>query len=337
MPVTPPFRGRRYAARWSRSGLLWTAVAVALIEFVFSFMLPGNLFRHEVDVVLHKVATRQFESPILSLGDSVGHQLDRGIEQLEPGFLSPLSSNGTIEMAGQYLLLLRYLERNPPPQKLVLWVDDPFHGDLDLIYTENFVERCFLRWHEIGMLGWWKCSPAFTANMLAYKLLPSYRYRMELQQRIPFLEVRRVQMDFLSAARDRDALHERESFPTRAWRRLVHGEHTISALALERLLAHCESLGIQVYVVPTPIREYEAALRVASGETIEMNARLAALSRRFTVLRFRTNAWVYPDEMFPDGSHFAPQYVPARAREYLDLLRQWFAEEDAHRRPARRA
>lgn len=310
-----------------RSGLLWTVLAVMAIEFAMSRTLPHRYFRHEVDELLYALDHQTYHARTLSLGNSVGRQLDRGIAKLEPGFLEPMSSNGSLETTGQYLILRRYLERNPQPENLILWLDNPFAGSLQLIYTENYIQRCFLKWREIGMLGWWKGNPSFTLNMIFYKLLPSYRYRMELQEELPFLDVRRVHLDLQNAARNRTGLGKPEGAWSRGWAQWLRDGQSISSVALERMLALCQARGIRVYLVPTPMREREAHNRAMRLGRSEINARLAQLKERYPVLHYLPEARVYPDAMFPDTSHFAPEWVPARAREYLDLLKEWMAHD----------
>ena len=314
-------------ARWLRSGLLWTVLAVAGIEFGLGRVLPGRFFRHEVDELLHEVDTRRFDAKTLSLGNSVGRQLDRGIAKLEPGFLEPLSSNGSLETSGQYLVLRRYLERNPQPENLILWLDNPFAGSLHLIFTENYIQRCFLRWREIALLGWWKGSPTFTANMVSFKLLPSYRYRMEIQELLPFLNAERVHLDMQNALRNRAGIGKPEGAWDRWWSQWHRDGVSLSTVALERLLALCQERGIQVYLVPTPLREREARRRNQRLGRSEINAQLAELQQRYPVLHYLPEAWVFPNDMFPDAAHFAIPLIPDRSREYLDLLKEWMADE----------
>jgi hypothetical protein len=322
-------RRRLHYARWSRSGLLWTALAVACIEFVLSRMLPGYYFRHEVDELLHDVRTKTFSAPNVSLGNSVGRQLDRGINRLEPGFLTPLASNGALETTGQYLLFRRYLDRNPMPENLILWLDNPFAGNLHLIYTENYIQRCFLEWREIALICWWKGSPTFAANMLAYKLLPSYRYRMEIQAELDFLDAKRVHLDIQNTAFMTTGLFKPESAFVKWWQRRLHGDRSLSYVAFERLLKLCQANGVRVYYIPTPLREEEAqgrGPRQGRERQIEM---LEELRARYSALRYLPEAREYPDDWFPDKAHFAPRLVPRVSREYLNLLKEWMAADDA--------
>ena len=315
------------SSRFLRSGLLWTVVAVIALEAWLGRALPPRYFRHEVDELLHALDHRSYSARVLSLGNSVGRQLDMGIAKVEPGFLEPMASNGSLETTGQYLLLRRYLERNPAPEVLVLWLDNPFAGSLDLIYTENYIKRCFLRWREIGLLGAWKGSPSFTAGMIAYKLLPSFRYRMDLQQEIPFLDVTRVHLDLQNAQRAQTGIGKPTSAFARTWQRWLHGDQSLSAVAFERLLALCQARGIQVYLVPVPMPRKEFERREKKLGRTEINARLAALQARYPVLHYQPAARPYPDEWFPDNTHFAPDYVPAISREYLSFLKEWMADD----------
>jgi hypothetical protein len=49
--------------------------------------------------------------------------------------------------------------------------------NLDQSLTENYVQRCFIRWGEIGSVLVAKGDPVFAAKMLLYKTLPTYRFR----------------------------------------------------------------------------------------------------------------------------------------------------------------
>lgn len=314
-------------SRWLRSGLLWTLVAIAGIECATNRYLTGHYFRHEVDELLYALDHNRYDARNLSLGNSVGRQLDRGIERLEPGFLEPMSSNGSLETTGQYLILLRYLARNPQPKNLILWLDNPFAGSLHLIYTENYIQRCFLRWREMALLSWWKGSPTFAANMLCYKLMPTYRYRMELQEEFSFLDVQRVHLDLQNAARARTGLGLQESRFSKTWLNWLHKGRSLSYVSLERILELCQSRGIQVYLVPTPLREREAKHRAKNLGRTEINSWLTDLQARYPVLHYLPEERVFPNEMFPDMAHFAPELVPTRAREYLAILKEWMGHD----------
>ncbi len=319
-------RRLRYA-RWSRSGLLWTVVAIACIEFVLSRTLPGHYFRHEVDELLHEVRTKTFSAPNVSVGNSVGRQLDRGINRIEPGFLTPLASNGSLESTGQYLLFRRYLDRNPMPKNLIVWLDNPFAGNLHLIYTENYIQRCFLMWREIALICWWKGSPTFAANMLAYKFLPSYRYRMEIQAELPFLDTKRVHLDIQNTAFMTTGLFKPESWFVKWWQRRLHGDRSLSYVAFERLLKLCQEHNVGVYYIPTPLRESDAQARGPRQGRTKVIAQLEELQARYPVLHFLPEAREYPEDWFPDKAHFAPRLVPRVSKEYLQLLKEWMADD----------
>lgn len=316
------------SSRWLRSGLLWTVVAVAAIELVAGRVLPGRLFSHEVDEILYQLDTTPLAAERIALGNSVGRQLALAIAKEHPGFFEPMASNAAIETTGQYLLLRRYLERNPPPRAVVLFLDDPFNGNLTLVFAENYIQRCFLRWREIGELGWMRGGPVFTALMVAYKALPTFRYRLHLQNRIPFLASDTVYLGMRPEELERSAAGEREGAWYRLWQRLTRRPgQSASALSLERMLRLCEVRGIALYLVPTPIRQSEADRRNARGGRGEINARLAALRAAYPCLHVLPEPRVYPDDWFRDGVHFKPPFVRDRALEYHALLQEWMAHE----------
>ncbi|MBW7908815.1 MAG: hypothetical protein H3C50_07855 [Kiritimatiellae bacterium] len=310
------------SSRWLRSGLLLSVLAVLAIEWQLGRTLPGHYFRHEVDDLLYSLDHRSYDARVLSLGNSVGRQLDQGIHRLDRGFLRPMSSNAALEMTGQYFLLCRYLARNPAPESLILWVDNPFYGDLRSVYTENYIQRCFLRWREIGLLAWWRGSPTFTASMISYRLLPSFRYRMDIQKDIPILGVHEVNLAPQVAFGGRPQSARKQNALARWWQQWVHGGQSISTTAFERLLALCEERGIRIYLIPAPISSRVALDRGPQQGRAEINERLAELQKKFDVLHYETESKVYPDNEFVDGTHFVEGVVLARAAEYRDLLQE---------------
>ncbi len=316
-----------FSSRLIRSGLLATLIAVVAAEWQFGRVLPGHYFRHEVDEILYQLDHRRYDDRILSLGNSVGRQMDIAIKRLDRKMLRPMSSNAAIEMTGQYFLLRRYLERNPAPEALILWVDDPFQGNLRLVYTQNYIQRCFLRWREIGQIAWWKGSPTFTAEMIAYRWLPSFRFRSDIQKDVPFLGVSEIGLaPQVAFGNQSGAVSSRSAF-SRWWQRRVLGDRSISSVAFERLVELCQTRGIELYLIPAPIAESVAESRGPMQGRAEINERLAALQRRFSVLHFMPESRVYPDDEFRDGTHFKDSYLSARARDYHTLLKEWMADD----------
>lgn len=310
--------------RWLRSGLLWTVLAVAAIEAGQGRFLPSRFFSHEVDEILFQIDTRHYQAEYLALGNSVGRQLASAIAGKDPGFFEPMASNASIETTGQYLLLRRYLERQPAPRGVVLFLDDPFNGNLTLVFVENYIQRCFLRWREIGELAWLRGSPVFTALMVGYKAMPTFRYRLHLQNRIPFLASDTVYLGMRPEELERAGGGVQESAFYRLWQRLTRKPgQSASAVSLERMLRLCEARGIDVYLVPTPIRQGEAARRAARPERRAITDRLAALQRAYPRLHYLPEPRVYPDDWFRDGVHFKQEYLADRAAEYHDLLKDW--------------
>ena len=141
-----------FSSKWLRCGALWAALVIAAVEGLQAHRLPQRYLSHEVEFLLREMPHWGSGADRVILGDSVGLQLALGIEAQHRGEFTPLASNQTIEMAGQYFLLRRYLEARPAPRAVFLLMDDPLNGDLNSPYVENYIQRCFLRWSEIASL-----------------------------------------------------------------------------------------------------------------------------------------------------------------------------------------
>ena len=184
-----PSRLSIFSSRIFGSALIWTVLAVALIEWRAARTLPGRFSSHEVDQLLYDLDQGRIPADdTVFLGDSVGRQIANGILRQHPGAFVPLACNAAIEIPGQYYLLQRYLENHPAPRRLILMMGHPLAGELQGDYTENYVQRVFLRWREIAGLTRARRSLRFGLVMAAYKLSPAFRFRLRLQKAVPFLE-----------------------------------------------------------------------------------------------------------------------------------------------------
>jgi hypothetical protein len=157
--------------------------------------------------------------------------------------------------------------------------------------------------------------------MVAYKLLPSLRYRLELQALVPFLAQNQVALAGVQEMTGEQSRHFRKRV-TLWWQRQLYGDASFSEIAFERLLDLCEARNIRVYFVPTPISEKNHDRQAERGERDALNRRLAAFASRHPGFRFLKEPAVYPEKDFSDGEHFQQQCIGAAAAEHLERIKQ---------------
>ncbi len=306
----------------ARSALLWAVIAVAAIEHWAGTVLPGAYFSHEVDHLLYDLNRKDMAAPTLFLGDSVAHQLCRSLDRETIGPYATLAANSALETAGQYYLLERFLDRNPAPDRVVLIMVNPTFGNLAQGYTENYIQRCFLRWHEIVQMTRMKGDPRFGLVMLGYKLSPSFRYRLHLQNEVPFLRAPNIyaggdQGMNLPAPNRFDAI-------SALWGLVVKPPSlSVSSRYLERLARKCADEKIVLYYYPTPTTETEYRKSQDSALYRALTDRLRELAGEFPGFHALDVHRVYPDsQAHEDGVHFLPDALPAIRRDVeQDLTR----------------
>ncbi|KAB2889357.1 MAG: hypothetical protein F9K32_13050 [Desulfobulbaceae bacterium] len=173
-----------YLKQFSRH-FVTTAAAVAVIAVVAIELLAGPWVKsfesHEVDATLHVLEKKELNKDVVVLGDSVGRGIFSGWRSGK-GTVAMLACNQATETTGQYFFLKRYLEHNGMPGAVIICDRTPGKGDLNQALTENYVQRCFTRWREILGLFRVKLDPVFTAKMVAYKLLATFKNRLHLQR-----------------------------------------------------------------------------------------------------------------------------------------------------------
>lgn len=316
-----PNRLSIFSSRLIRSALLWTIVMVALIEGTAAYYMPGHYPSHLVDERLYALDHDQTNSPVLLLGDSVAQQMGPGLEKAYPGTLRSLTCNLMIETTGQYYLFRRYLEHHPPPKTIVLIMGSPLRGNLNTTFTENYVQRCFLRWREILEISQEKRSPVFTATMLTYKLFPTLRYRTHLQRFLPWMAVDSPRG---GANQGETPVHKQ---PTYGLVSLLNkltphpaGPSDISAHYLQRLAYDTDHLGIRLVVVMRPMPEARRKAFEPGNELgLEMDE-LKALARLHPSLHAIPDVVFYPDDWFEDVIHLKPDYVESATKDFQKLL-----------------
>ncbi|MBN1558252.1 MAG: hypothetical protein JW951_08915 [Lentisphaerae bacterium] len=278
----------------------WVLLVIAAVEAVLHVVLPSRSFNHEVDRLLYAIRSGRMNAPVVILGDSVARGIFENAD-LPPDRYAVAACNQAVETAGQYFLLRRILERHPGrPRAVIFCAIDPRAGDLRQPLTENYVQRCFTRWREIGACLRGTRDPAFGLKMAAYKLLASFRYRIHLQRRLAGVDDRAI----LTAAgrpagaagRAADAAH---GLFARLNASLRHrrGER-LSPRYLRRMAALLEARGIPLLILPAPTTPEQAA---HCRRVMDKLRPLEDAYGNVTVLRELYRA--YPPDHFADGWH----------------------------------
>lgn len=284
------------------SAIAWTIASIIAIETVLAVVMPLLRFDIEVDGVLYDIERRRYDSDVVVLSDSLGRQMKNYDTTKYPEKeITFLSTTAAIEIVGQYYLTKRYLKRNKKPKSIIFY-GRPFMGfDLNQIYTEHYVQRCFTNNDEIEELILYK-GLKFGLPMLAYKLLPSFRYRVYLQERsIGIINTDRTGVSLIP---NTVSVEQWDKNLEKHYRRL-HRQQGVSFIYLEKLAKLLYDNNIDFYVVlsPTSItrarsKDYLEALRASQVYYPYIRA-------RYPNFKYSLDTIVYPDDLFlADKVHF---------------------------------
>jgi len=299
---------------WNNAGL-WVVLVIAATEALLCRFLPGRYFNHEVDHILYDVEHVAYNATVLVIGDSVGNGIfdswrnDSGRNEVDP--LAVLTCNQAIEMPGQYYLVRRYLRKHPRPGAVLFCGIDPRSGNLEQALTENYFQRCFTRWVEIGECFGATGNPVFAGKMLLYKLLPSFKYRVHLQRRL--IGIGDPEILANPGARASDARKSYGLFSLAAHAMQKARGDRLSPVYLRRTIASLEHEGIPFYYLPPP------ALRASNKYRLGVLSKQQALAQEFRNYTVLSDLYVtYPDDHFCDGYHLSAKGIEA----YHTLLRE---------------
>jgi len=171
---------------WRRKipfAVLLALIIIVGIETRYGIELPATASYHEVDKLLYHLQTeKNGQADYIVLGDSVGRQISTKAPYLQNNKYAVMATNQAITMTGQYFIAQRYLHYNKAPRGIILLTASTF-GDLDRDLSDNYIQRTFTDFSEILEIFLLKRDPVFTAKMLAYRWLPSFKYRLSLQKR----------------------------------------------------------------------------------------------------------------------------------------------------------
>lgn len=295
---------RRLAGGLLRSGVLWTAVAFIAIELALDRPLSHRFFSHTVDEMVFDIRHKSYSARVLVLGDSVGRQVAYVASRRDTNIVN-MASNGGMEMAGHYFLLRRFLERNPPPQFVVFLMRDPLSGNLRSIYTENYLQRCFGRPHEIAGMAWRRRSLPFAITCAAYRS-PSFRYRLQLQSTLSPIPGAQAASGFREdqTAKRQETLACRPLLTRLADRLFPRHDETVSVSYMRDALELAKSNGIRCLYIPTPLSQEKYEEKTTSTKYGRLAAGLQAFKAGFPDnFDYTLDILQLPPAYFSDTTH----------------------------------
>lgn len=314
----PFFAQKMQFSAWA---VFWLFVCIACIESAAFRYLAPRFFSHEMDELLWKLEHDSCDKPVVVLGDSVGRQISLAMRSMGDTRFAPLATSAAVETAGQYFVFLRYLEHNRKPDHVILFMRNPLDGDLKKVCTENYVQRCFTRWHEMASLTWQTRNPAFGLRMLTYRLA-SAKYRLHLQRAIPWLAVKDP---FEGLPADQIQERKKELKKKSAWERLAglafpRSTDTVSEYYFLKLLDECRRRDIPLYFQPTPMRASKIDTSEETARREALFKRMRQLSAEYPQFSFSGTVKTWPDECFIDGIHIKKENLPRICDEYTVLF-----------------
>lgn len=285
---------------------LIAAVCIVAIEFYGSRQLTKKYFNHEVDRVLHKVETEQFDADYLLLGDSVALQLFRQFAK-DPRF-AVLATNQAIEVTGQLFITQRYLERNPQPKAVIFSGLPFFYRNLEQVYTENFVLRTFTHVDEIWAIFKVKRDPSIALKMVSYKCFPTYKYRLKLQESL----VGFTNANIYSGVDDVLKKTKTGGYSlTKIFRKKIQNQNT-SLAHFEKLLDFTDKQKILLYYIPAPIKKPLPEKK--SGDFRQhqklISYQLPPLKVRYPRFYYFSSQVQHERKLFADHVHYTPEGLP---------------------------
>lgn len=314
-----PSRLYTFSSRLLNSAAFWTLAAVLCIETQCWKHFPSRFFSHEVDRLMYDLANCTYDAETIVLGDSVGRQISRfWADSKQKDFLS-LATNGALQMAGQYYIFLRYLERNRPPGAVVLLKHHPLHGDLNRPATENYVQRSFTRWHEIAGMTWLTGSPGFGLRTLSYRLATA-KYRLHLQKMVPGLQTPEVGGEPPMEAERLEMLTKPTLMKSIVNRFMPEELNSISEYYLLRLLDECLKRNIRFYYMPCPMPEKQWNVYQHGPSYNRLITRMKELSEQYPNLKYTTEIKSYPNDWFADGVHVEKANLPQVSGDYALMM-----------------
>jgi hypothetical protein len=295
------------------AAFLLALLLIGGLEYSGFQKFDGKFFSHEVDRLLYRLKTEEYHADYLLAGDSVGLQLSRKYSE-DPRF-AVLATNQAIEMTGQYFLIKRYMEKNPLP-RAVIFTSLPFleFRNLNQVYTENFVLRTFTQIDEILEVFLAKYDLTMFSKMVTYKMLFSYKYRLQLQEMI----VGYTNANKYSGVNIKTppAKYKKFSF-VRIFKKIKDSTSNAATIHFNRLVSYLNSNNIDFYYIPVPVMKQRNKSKFKQYGRI-FQGYLSEITKKYPNVKYFDEYNEYPEEMFVDQVHYNGSGLE-RAQYYMDV------------------
>ncbi|WP_339135050.1 MAG: hypothetical protein WGN25_16930 [Candidatus Electrothrix sp. GW3-4] len=279
------------------SAFILALLFIVCCEYGVAKKFGGLFSSHEVDQLVQQLKTTRYDVGYVLIGDSVGLQLSS--QYYPDSRFAVLATNQAIEMTGQYFLIQRFLERNPPP-KAVIFTGLPFiDRDLNQAVTENFVLRVFTEWREIYEVFLAKYDLTMMAKTITYKVLFSYKHKLQMQKKI----LGYTNADMYSGLDQESAAFTYNKYSLlKVYRKMKQRGTNSSVFHLGKLLALLQEKGIDFYYIPAPAQQKN---NYAQGEYKKMFSDFfPELERKYSNFLWGKEYKKYPANLFRDFVHF---------------------------------
>ena len=306
--------------------MLLAAVAVISVEAWQQVRLPATAHYHEVDELLHQLKVQTINSDYMLLGDSVGRQLFRNTPDLQNENYAMLATNQAITMTGQYFIARRYLERNRAPRAAVMLIQGYIHSKLDQNLSDNYIQRTFTDFSEILEIFRLKRDAVFSAKMLAYRFLPSFKYRLTLQKNwVGFTNAESIS----GIAYDNRERGKANYSLSRILTSHIEKKN-IPLLHFESLLSLLDQRHIPLFLLPPATNENSADIHRAYMNLCE--SLFPKLQKTYPSFHFDKDLPILRDAYFLDGTHFNEaglKIETQRLRERMFVIQNFINDNKA--------
>lgn len=275
---------------------------ICSVEYVLESKLDGLLSNHEVDTLLHDLNSKKYHADYLLIGDSVGRQLS--MQYSQDSRFAMLATNQAIEITGQYFLIKRYMEENPPP-RAVIFTSQPFieFKNLNQVYTENFVLRTFDKFSEISEVFKAKYDVTYLSKMITYKALFSYKYRLRLQEKI----IGYTNANIYTGT-EQNSSSAKYNYKVSLIKIIKNYKESLNAnsseLHFRDLVDFLYSNGVDFYYIPVPIEKQAKKSYKMKQHNDLFKGLFPSIKQSYSNTTFYDEYIEYPRNMFADHTHY---------------------------------
>lgn len=289
-------------------------LAITAVEIILHRTLPGKAHYHEVDRLLYQMDRQVYNADHVLLGDSVARQIFhyQQDDDISRQRWAVLATNQAINVTGQYFILRRYLNRNTVP-KVVVMVGLPYlSGPLDTPFADNYIRRTFTEWREIGEIFLLNRDPVFTLKSVAYKLFPSFKYRLYLQKK--FLGF--TNADIYTGGEYGRKVSISDSYSMVKFLKKIVSERDISFMYFKKILQITHRNNIPFQFIPPPVKESNTD--AIHGYEKLVHEQFPPLGKHYSNFQYSRELTHYPESFFSvDHVHYSSIGLPL-ARKYMN-------------------